>query len=327
MKTTHQRQMPTPQDPLGETLYSLRLNGVMYAASELKAPWGMDMPPLKGNMMFHIITQGACWLRFLDYPDTYLQPGDIALLPRGEGHLISDEKKTQCEPFFDLPVTHISNRFESIQYGGGGEKTLLTCGVLSFDNVIGQKLIAQLPSLIHLKAEEGRTKALQGLIELMSEESKTLGAGGETIVANIADIVVIKAIRYWLDTAPEANKGWLGALKDPKIGKALTAMHAHPELDWTLDSLAAQVGMSRSGFSARFTDVIGTSAKQYLTEWRMGLARLRIMEAPVSLIELAEDLGYTSEAAFSRAYKRVFGVPPLRESRKKHQNNQDQLAS
>lgn len=317
MKTTHQRDIPTPQDPLGETLYSLRLNGVIYAKSELTAPWGIDMPPLEGKIMFHIITQGACWLRLPDHADTYLQPGDIALLARGEGHLISYDEHIQCEPFFDIPVTQISKRFEFIQYGGGGETTLLTCGVLGFDTVVGQKLISQLPSIIHMKSGEGVTHSLQELIKLMAEESKALSVGGEAIVAHLADIIVIKAIRHWLDHAPEANKGWLGALKDPKIGKALNAMHTNPESDWTLESLAAEVGMSRSGFSARFTEVIGTSAKQYLTEWRMGLARMKIMESPISLIELAEDLGYTSEAAFSRAYKRVFGVPPLRESRVK----------
>ena len=132
------------------------------------------------------------------------------------------------------------------------------------------------------------------------------------MVANLADIIVIQAIRHWIETSPDASSGWLGALKDPKIGKALAVIHAHPEEAWTVDQLAQQAGMSRSGFSARFTQVIGTSVKQYLTEWRMNLARVKIMQSPISLVELAEELGYKSEAAFSRAYKRVFGVPPLR---------------
>jgi AraC-like DNA-binding protein len=276
----------------------------------------MDMPPLEGKMMFHIITKGGFWLRFSDHDDVYLKSGDIALLPRGEGHQIAYDQTIECKPFFDIPVTQISERFELIRYGGDGEGTSLTCGVLSFDSLAAQKLVSKLPSLILMKSEDALLPgSLQVLIQLMEEEAATLCAGGETVLANLADIVVIKAIRHWIEHSPEANQGWLRALKDRKIGKALALMHAHPESAWTLESLADQVGMSRSGFSARFTEVVGLSAKQYLTEWRMGMARMKIMHSSVSLIELAEKFGYTSEAAFSRAYKRVFGVPPLRAGR------------
>lgn len=310
------REIPEVRDTLGETLYSLRLSGLVYANSELSAPWGIDMPPMEGKMMFHIVTEGGCYLRFPDHPDVYLQPGELALLPKGQGHWISSDKEVVCAPFFDIPVSKLSERFEFMRYGGEGERTFLICGVLGFDHVVGQKLISQLPALIHMKSEDGQLPAsLKSLIELMAEEASSLAAGGETIVAHLADIIVIKAIRYWLEHAPEASKGWLGALKDPKIGKALALMHARPETTWTVERLAEQAGMSRSGFSAKFTEVIGTSVKQYLTEWRMNLARVKIMQSPTPLIELAEELGYTSEAAFSRAYKRVFGVPPIRQSR------------
>lgn len=287
---------------------------MVYANSELSAPWGIEMPPLEGKMMFHIVTQGACWLRFPGYDDVLLKPGELALVPKGEGHFIASDLGLKCEPFFDIPVTRLSERFEWMRYGGGGEATQLTCGVLSFDHVAGKKLIDQLPPVIHMQSDNGQLPgALQPLIQMMGEEASALSAGGETLIAHLADIIVIKALRYWIETAPEASCGWIGALKDPKIGKALAVMHAHPESIWTVERLAAKAGMSRSGFSARFTEVIGTSAKQYLTEWRMNLARIKIMQSPVSLIELAEELGYTSEAAFSRAYKRVFGVPPLRQ--------------
>ncbi len=323
MENAYQRDIPESTDTLGETLYSLRLNGIVYANSELSAPWGVDMPPMAGKMMFHIITQGGCWLRFPDHDDVYLRPGDLALLPRGEGHLIASDTGIECQPFFDIPVSKLSERFEFMRYGGDGEQTLLTCGVLGFDHIVGEKLIAQLPPLIHMQSDNGQLPAsLQGLVQLMGEEACMLGAGGETVVAHLADIIVIKAIRYWIEHSPEASQGWLGALKDPKIGKVLALMHAQPETTWTLDRLAAQAGMSRSGFSARFTELIGTSAKQYLTEWRMNLARMKIMQSPVPLIELAEELGYTSEAAFSRAYKRVFGVPPLRQARMAGLNGQ-----
>lgn len=316
MSSAKQREIPSPSDPLGETLYSLRLNGLVYANSDLSAPWGVDMPPMTGKMMFHIVTRGRCLLRLPDHEDVILKPGELALLPKGEGHSICSDREVHCQPFFDIPVSKISERFEFMRYGGGGEKTQLTCGVLGFDHLVGEKLISQLPPLIHMQSDNGHLpSSLQALVQLMAEEATRLSAGGETIVAHLADIIVIKAIRYWVVRAPEANKGWLGALKDPKIGKALAAIHAHPESSWTVEGLAQYAGMSRSGFSARFTQVIGTSAKQYLTEWRMSLARMKIMQSQVSLIELAEELGYQSEAAFSRAYKRVFGIPPLRQTR------------
>ena len=317
MEAAKQRKIPEATDALGETLYSLRLNGLVYANSDLSTPWGIEMPPMAGKMMFHIVTQGGCWLRLPESENIYLRPGELALLPKGEGHFISSAETLECRPFFDIPVTKLSDRFELMRYGGGGEHTLLTCGVLSFDHVAGQKLVSQLPALIHMQTEHGKLPStLEALINLMGEEASQLSTGSETVIAHLADIIVIKAIRYWLEHAPEASKGWLGALKDPKIGKALAVMHAHPESAWTVEQLAAQAGMSRSGFSARFTEIIGTSAKQYLTEWRMNLARMKIMQSSVSLIELAEELGYTSEAAFSRAYKRIFGEPPLREGRK-----------
>ena len=314
MTTIQRRDIPESSDTLGETLYSLRLNGVIYANSELTAPWGIEMPPMEGKMMFHIVTKGSCWLRLPNQSDICLQTGELALLPRGEGHFFSSNSDLDCVPFFDIPVNKQSARFESICYGGDGEETLLTCGVLSFDHIAGEKLISQLPPLIHVRNENKQLPAqLQSLVRLMAEEASSLRAGGETVVAHLADVIVIQAIRFWIEHSPEANSGWLGALKDPKIGKALAAIHAHPESAWTVERLAEQAGMSRSGFSAKFSEVIGTSAKQYLTEWRMNLARMKIMQSPISLVDLAEELGYRSEAAFSRAYKRVFGVPPLRQ--------------
>ena len=313
MPAKPQREIPESADTLGETLYSLRLNGLIYANSELSAPWGIEMPPMQGKMMFHIVTQGGCWLCCKNGESIYLQPGELALMPRGEGHTIASGLSQPSEPFFDIPIKKISERFELIKYGGGGEQTLLTCGVLSFDHIAGQKLVSQLPSVIHMQSEQGlMPEKLQPLIDLMAQEASELNAGGETVVAHLADIIIIQAIRYWVNHAPEANKDWLGALKDPKIGRALSAIHAHPEFSWTVDDLARHAGMSRSGFSARFTEIIGTSAKQYVTEWRMNLARMKLMQSPVSLGELSEELGYQSEAAFSRAYKRVFGSPPMR---------------
>ena len=316
MAASNKRTLPALQDILGEVLYSLRFEGALYSKSELTSPWGIDMPPMEDKIMFHILTKGECWLHIKDHEDIHLTSGDIVLLPRGEGHQIACDQSSVHKPFFDIPVTQISDRFEQIKYGGGGTQTSLTCGVLGLFNLTARKLASQLPPLIHVKNEDSDLPtSLCTLIKLMEKEAETLRAGGEAVLSSLADIIVIQVIRHWIEHAPEANQGWLGGMKDPQIGKALALMHDSPGVTWTLERLAQQIGMSRSGFSARFSEVMGISAKQYLTEWRMEMARLKIMHSPVSLIELAEEFGYNSEAAFSRAYKRVFGVPPLRKRR------------
>lgn len=134
--------------------------------------------------------------------------------------------------------------------------------------------------------------------------------GGETIITRLADIIVIQAIRSWIDSAPESNQGWLAALRDGSVGPAIVAIHREPKRDWTVASLAKEVCMSRSGFSVRFTDLVGESAMNYLTQWRMQLARTQLIETSEPLSAIAVSVGYQSEAAFGRAFKRVLGVPP-----------------
>lgn len=318
MDARFERDIPTSSDALGEALYLLRLNGSLYCQSELNAPWSIAMPVMAGKMMFHIVMEGECWLS-IDASDDdpplslQLRPGSLVLLPQGQGHVIASAVGAPGVNLFDIPVTQISERYELMRYGGEGERTLLSCGVISFDHIAGAKLLQQLPRVIHVAADTAQPNPwLQQTIQHMAAEAASLRAGGETIMAHLADIIVIQSIRHWIEHAPEAQHGWLGALQDPKLGKALAAIHAQPAQPWTVASLAQTAGMSRSGFSARFSELVGTSVKQYLTQWRMNLARAKLRSSPVSLGELAETLGYQSEAAFSRAYKRIMGESPVR---------------
>lgn len=315
MAPPFERVVPDAFDPLGQALYLVRLNGSLYCHSELSAPWAIDMPIMAGNMMFHIVLSGECWISVGSQAPQHLAKGGLALLTRGQGHVIGSDPRLPATSLFDIPITNVSERYEIMRYGGGGEETVLACGVLSFDELAAAKLIEHLPELINLPNSETQTnKQIHAAINMMALEASGLSAGGETIMAHLADIIVIQAIRHWLACAPEAKLGWLGALQDTKIGKALALIHQQPERPWTLDNLALEAGMSRSGFSARFNELIGTSVKQYLTEWRMNLARARLKKDSVPLGQLAEDLGYQSEAAFSRAYKRVMGESPVRHS-------------
>ena len=309
------RDVPRHTDPLGEMLYLIRLNGALYCQSELTSPWGIEMPAMTGKMMFHIVLHGECWLNSGD-KSIQLSAGSLALLPSGLGHTISSDQHQNAVPLFDITIQQISDRYELMEFGGGGDYTQLACGVISFDHVAGAKLIEQLPSQIHIPSAEAESNLqLSTTLQLLQAEAASLNTGGETVMAHLADIIVIQAIRHWLETAEEAQTGWIAALKDPKIGKALSAMHEQPSEPWTVDSLASIAGMSRSGFTAKFTEQTGNSVKQYLTEWRMSLARMRLQHESLPLGQLAEELGYQSEAAFSRAYKRIMGESPVRHQR------------
>ena len=289
----------------------LRLTGTLYSRGELTAPWGIELPPFEGCMMFHVVTEGHCWLKVDGDAPRLLQQGSLALVPHGHGHHILGNLEDETVPLFEIPVEKVSERYEIMRHGGGGDRTQLTCGVVQFDHAVGQQLITLLPKVLQVDSwaeEEGNW--LKSTLHLIAHESREMRPGGETVITHLADILVIQAIRSWIDSAPEAERGWLAALRDHYVGRALTLIHREPEKDWTVASLAKEVGMSRSGFSARFTDLVGEPVMRYLTQWRMQLAHVQLQETSDSLSVLSERFGYQSEAAFCRAFKRVFGVPP-----------------
>ncbi len=271
------------------------------------------MPALPGKMMFHIITEGECWLQIEGQPAQLLKQRSLALIPHGKGHVISSNPELSPVPLFDAGLRQISERYEILDIEGDGLTTRLTCGVMGFDQVAGRQLIEQLPAVLCVdRLEESCESWLSSTLDFIACEASTLKPGGETIITHLADILVIQLIRHWMEHSPQAGTGWVGALRDKHIGIALRAIHHKPSQRWTVDTLANECGMSRSGFSARFTQLVGKSVKYYLTEWRMRIAHQRLQLKTVPLIVLAEELGYTSEAAFSRAFKRVIGVSPGR---------------
>jgi AraC-like DNA-binding protein len=301
----------SPVDPLGEALHFLRLSGIFYCRSEFTAPWALALPPFKACMMFHVVTEGQCWLDVEGADPRLLRPGDLALVPHGEGHRLVGEAGVPAAKLFDLPRELISDRYEILRHGGGGPSTTAICGVVRFDHPAAQHLISLLPRLIAVDAwSSPEMEWIQSTLRFMAIEARELRAGGETVITRLADILVIQAIRAWIARDPAAQTGWLGALRDRQIGRTIALVHREPGRNWTVASLATTVGMSRSAFAARFTELVGEPAMRYVTRWKMHAARMWLEEGDASVSELAGRLGYESEAAFSRAFKRCIGVSP-----------------
>jgi AraC-like DNA-binding protein len=300
-----------PSDPLGEALHFLRMNGAYYCRSELTAPWGMTLPPMSGYMWFHVPTAGEMWLDTEGSEPRRVLPGDLTLVPHGEGHALRSRPGAPAPSVLELDLERVSERYEILRHGEGGEPSTLICGAVRFEHPAARNLVEILPEVIHVDASSApRLDWMQSTLRVMAAEAAELRPGGEAVITRLGDILVIQAIRWWLESDPTARTGWLGALQDRQIGRAISLIHRDPARAWTVASLADEVAMSRSAFAARFTDLVGESAMRYVGGWRMHLAVEALREEDVTVAELADRFGYRSEAAFSRAFKRVNGVAP-----------------
>lgn len=300
-----------PVDSLGEALHFLRMTGTFYCRAEMTAPWALALPARKGCLSFHVVMSGGCLLEVEGGEARLLQPGDLALVPHGEGHRLSSEPGVLAPSLHDLRHERVSDRYAILRHGGEGAATSLVCGAVRFDHPAAHHLVKLLPRMIHVEASMSpQMDWMQSTLRLMAAEAKELRPGGETVITRLADILVIQAIRSWIQEDPAAQSGWLGALQDNQIGRVIALIHRDPGRPWTVASLATEVAMSRSAFAARFTELVGEPAMHYVARWRMRVALVWLKEDSAALGELASRLGYQSEAAFSRAFKRFIGISP-----------------
>lgn len=303
---------PWPSDdPLGDALRYVKMTGAFYCRSELTEPWGLTLPPLPEHYWFHAPIRGRCWLEADGHDACLLEAGGLALVPHGEGHRLRSEPGVAAPEILTLEREPMSGRYERLRHGGGGEAAVMICGAVRLDGPGAPNLRRLLPPLLVVgPAATPEPDRVHTLLGLMGAEAEAQRVGSEAVVTRLADVVVTLAVRAWMESDTGGRTGWLAALRDKQIGRALTLMHRQPGLPWTVGTLARRVAMSRSAFAARFRELVGEPPIRYLARWRMQLAHTALRDEGVSVSRLAQRLGYQSEAAFSRAFKRTMGVPP-----------------
>lgn len=308
------QRMPPPQDRdrLARVLYSLRMRSTFYCHAELSAPWTLEMPAIVDSVSFHVVTAGASWIRLPGAEPLELRAGDLALVPHGLGHELLSAPEGPRGPRVDLlPQSYVTEHYSVLRHGGDGRAAQLICGIVSFDDPAARELMRGLPTVLVVHGDgAGTSSSIRDTLRLMADELSHLQPGGEVVASRLADVLVVQAIRAWLTTGLDGATGWLHALGDERIGAVLETIHARPGHAWTLDRLAQVAAMSRSSFSAHFTELVGEAPIKYLTRWRMNIAQSRLLAEDISATQLATDLGYHSEAAFHRAFTRIIGRTP-----------------
>jgi AraC-like DNA-binding protein len=310
-------------DVLSDVLRAVRLTGAVYFDFELSSPWVAEAPPsreIADKVMpgaqrvieYHLLARGTCWAHAVGQEPMRVREGDLIVFPQGDAHVLSSAPGMRAAPdmsAFARPSTPLPIVYE---FGGGGpERARIVCGFLGCDERPFNPLLTALPTVIHLSAAGPQATSgwLGTLLNIAVSESGSARAGGENVLARLSELMFVEAIRRYLETLPPAQTGWLAGLRDPAVGQALAALHGQPAEPWTVERLARLVGLSRSVCAERFTELVGQPPMQYLALWRMQLASRLLVEGG-QVAAVAGAVGYESEAAFSRAFKKLVGQPP-----------------
>ncbi len=309
-------------DTLSDVLRAVRLERAVFFDVEGLSPWVAEAPPAAtvAQRLFpgaehvvglHVVVSGGCFGGLVDGEQVRLGPGDVIVLPQGDPHVLASAPGLRALPELRLGGRPAGPELPfSLQVGRGSvERTRVAFGFLGCHARALNPLLASLPRVLCVRAASMESGTLEPFLELALGESKARRPGSECVLARLSELLFIEALRAYISGAAE-QMGWLAGLRDDMVGRALATLHGRPAHDWSLDELGKAVGSSRSVLAERFTHLVGLPPMQYLAQWRMQLAASMLRETPASLAEVAARVGYGSEAALSRAFKRVVGVAP-----------------
>jgi len=306
------RESLIAMDVLGDILRILRLRGSVYFNACFCTPWGMDMAE-SSKASFHIIVRGEAWLKMASASESIkLQAGDIVLFPSSAPHSIRDSIDSKCLPGEQV-VTAYQNKkplFSGDQLGDSSHEVNIVCGYVEFDRAFPHPFLSNLPELIHINAQlRSQFYWLDSVIRQIITESEEQQPGSDVIIDRFTEILFIQVIRSYIQSG-EVRQSYFSALHDKQLSAALSLMHNQPDKGWTVELLASEIGMSRSAFYSRFNDYIGMPPMKYLFEWRMLQAKQQIQDSHKPLVLVAEEVGYHSDSAFQKAFKRFYHFTP-----------------
>jgi AraC-like DNA-binding protein len=294
-------------DPLEEVFRSMRVESALYGRLEATAPWAVRFDGDQ-RIKFGMVARGACWLSVAgERQPLALRSGDCFVLTDGRSFSVADDPATPPRPCTEV-LRDGPGRL--LAFGGGGPAATLIAGWFGLDGHGGQPLFTQLPPVLHVRMDEGRARALQATLDLLALETSEDDLGGGIVTKRLADIIFIQTIRTYVRTKGWQRTGWLAALTEPRLGAAVRAMHDRIDRAWTVDELASIAGMSRSAFAAAFRDRVGEGPHAYLMRWRMYKAGCLIRGGRISLAQAAKAVGYQTDSAFNRIFRRHYGVTP-----------------
>lgn len=311
-------------DALSELLKVVRLRGAMYFNAEFSAPWAVRSPPSRTTapllapgaekvIIYHLVTAGRAYIKLAGKPVILLAAGDVVVFPHGDGHILGNgSTHSVIDAAKTLPAA-LGNRLAVARQGGGGEVTRFVCGYLDIDPYLAKVLVSGLPPVMVVNVRGGDGGAwIEGSIQHAVGQAAATAPGSDAIVAKLSEVLFAETLRRYMTSLPSQQTGWLAGARDPAIGRALAALHARPQQNWSLASLAAEAGLSRTALTERFKHFLGVPPMTYIAQWRLQIGADALRTTSRGVAEIAGDVGYESEAAFNRAFKRTFGMPPAR---------------
>lgn len=308
---------------VSQVLRSVRLSGGVFFHAEFSAPFCVESPTCehiaellglgpRRVVPFHIVKAGSCEARIAAREPIPLEADDVVVFFHGGTHEVASPGATQRVPIAPLlPPPPYHGRIQDVRHGGGGAVTTMMCGFLHHEPVVFNPLFCGLPEVIAVSGREhDHTRRLHRILQDIEDEARVMQPGSECLMARLTEVLFIEVLRAYMARVRDGRGHWLRGIRDPFVSRALQLIHEQPARDWSLAALGREVGRSRSALSERFSEIVGVPPMQYLARWRMQLAAQLLLDSEATVAGVGARVGYGSEAAFSRAFRRIVGMPP-----------------